>query len=433
MYKTKFVIRGLATLAALSLAAGCAEKDFTNDDAANANKDNGGVTQDVGLLDDLYPSGPVEISGKVLAPNGKMPVSGALVYVAAKEPTPIPQNVFCDKCVELPKSTPHVKSSPDGSFKLQVPFKGKWMLVTQKGAFRRARWITVPETAMKVPQDMTTLPAKTDAAKGDFIPKMAVIEGAWDAIQKSLAKLGLGQVDKNGSVVPGTESFARYKCKLVSLIPPKLDCKPKHPGEFLKDYAELSKYHIIFSPCDSEWLDGYYSDKKVKENLLKWIKAGGRLYATDYNYDVLHEILPGYITWEGQSKTMGSAELQNSYNAPAVVKNKDLKAWLLAQNVASFKLLDSYTIIKSLNKKPAPDPDDKTHDVLPEAWIYANLPSKGLRPATVSYPYGCGRILFSTYHTEGDKSSPTSLLPQERALLYVILEVAVCLKDPKVQ
>jgi hypothetical protein len=42
------------------------------------------------------------------------------------------------------------------------------------------------------------------------------------------------------------------------------------------------------------------------------------------------------------------------------------------------------------------------------------------------------RILFSTYHTEGDKSTGTSLLPQERALLYIILALAVCLKDPLV-
>jgi len=284
-----------------------------------------------------------------------------------------------------------------------------------------------------VSQDVTTLPVKTDAAKGDFIPKMAVMEGAWDAIQRSLAKLGLGKLTPNGLVVPGSESFTRYACRLVRLWPPKQDCKPKHPSVLFTDYAEMSKYHIIFSPCDSGWLEGHLNNKTVRENLLKWITAGGRLYATDYNYDVLHKILPGYITWEGQSNTMGSAELQNSYNAPAVVKNADLKAWLLAQNVGNFQLLKSYTIIKSLNKLPAPDPDDKTHDVLPQAWIYANLPKKGIRPATVSYPYGCGRVLFSTYHTEGDKSAPTALLPQERALLYVILEVAVCLKDPKVQ
>ena len=382
---------------------------------------------------DVFPSGPVVLSGTVLAPNGKMPISGALVYVTIKQPPPIPDKVYCDKCVELQASTPHARSGPDGSFKLKVPYKGKWILVVQKGAFRRARWIIVTDKDATLSKGLTTLPAKSDKAKGDFTPKMAVIAGGWDAIERSLAKLGLGQVDAKGSLVAGTESFTMYNCKVTGIWPPTVDCKPKHPGLLLQSYDELSKYQILFVPCSSEWLDGYFSDKKVKDVVRKWVKAGGRLYVTDYQYDLLHQVFPGYITWKQQSSTMGSAELLNSYDAPAVVKHKDLTAWLKAQGITSFKLEDSYTIISKVSKLPTPGPDEKPHDVLPQAWIYGDVPSNGVLPATVSYPYGCGRILFSTYHTEGNKSSGATLLPQERALLYVILELAVCLKNPLVK
>lgn len=420
--------RSVAVLLWAALAGGCVDEEFNNQDA-------GGAGTDAAVADQLGPAAdrplPVKVSGKVVAPNGKMPVSGALVYAQGSMPKPIPQSVYCDKCVELPKITPNTTSGPDGTFSLSLPYKGKWVLVVQKGAFRRARQITVPEGGLVVPVGLTTLPGKTDAANNDFIPKMAVIDGAWDDIERSLAKLGLGRVDTKGALIKDSESFAFHRCKLISLIPFKQECKPVAPSKLLTDYSELAKYNILFVPCDSDWLDGYFTYKKVKENLLKWIKAGGRLYVTDYQYDLLHLILPNYIKWVGQSSTLGSAELHNSYTAPAIVQEKDLKAWLAAQGITNFKLQDSYTVIKSVTKLPAPGPDEKPHDVLPKAWILVQTPKNGIKPATVSYPYGCGRILFSTYHTEGKKSTGATLLPQERALLYIILEVAVCLKNPE--
>jgi hypothetical protein len=41
----------------------------------------------------------------------------------------------------------------------------------------------------------------------------------------------------------------------------------------------------------------------------------------------------------------------------------------------------------------------------------------------VSFETGCGRVLFSTYHTE---PFSTELTPQERTLLGILLEVSVC-------
>jgi hypothetical protein len=51
----------------------------------------------------------------------------------------------------------------------------------------------------------------------------------------------------------------------------------------------------------------------------------------------------------------------------------------------------------------------------------------------VSFERGCGRVLYSTYHTEADKGSTTELLTQEKALLYILLEVAVCVAPPDIK
>ena len=73
-------------------------------------------------------------------------------------------------------------------------------------------------------------------------------------------------------------------------------------------------------------------------------------------------------------------------------------------------------------------PNGKPKSIAPRIWMGNNAG----HPATVSFEHGCGRVLFSTYHTEGetvDAAVPrvAGLLPQELALLYVILQVDVCL------
>ena len=75
----------------------------------------------------------------------------------------------------------------------------------------------------------------------------------------------------------------------------------------------------------------------------------------------------------------------------------------------------------------APDENGNSADFTPTVWVSADVPNEGHQPATVSYQYGCGRAMFSTYHTES--GAGTGLLAQERALLYIILEVAVCIGD----
>jgi hypothetical protein len=54
--------------------------------------------------------------------------------------------------------------------------------------------------------------------------------------------------------------------------------------------------------------------------------------------------------------------------------------------------------------------------------------SFSVRPMTVSGQYGCGRMMFSTYHTT--ESTHLGLTPQELVLLYIILEIGVCHGEP---
>ncbi len=424
-------------------ATACA--DTTATPGADGSTSDGIPAADSRLVDLPPPPPSVEVTGVVYAPEGTIPISGALVYLAppSRPPEPIPQQVFCDECVKLTNDVPHAMTAPDGSFTIEAT-AGQWLVVTQKGAFRRVRTINVPQQGLAIDPALTTLPHATDAAQRDTIPKMLILPGGWDAVEDSLAKLGLGAVDEHGGLRRGTESFTIIECKMTSLFPPVEDCQPLDPRAALTDYSLLSQYQILFVPCGGsggsddepslDLLDGTFASAEAKQTLLKWIKAGGRLYVTDWRYDLLQQILPDYIKWEGQSSSFGTAELSSPYDAPATVQDQGLKDWLALQGITTFDLLESYTVVKSIHKLPTPGPDEQQkYDLMPTAWVLGDVPGyAGLRPMTISYHYGCGMVMFSTYHSEGSKGVGAELLPQEKALIYILLEVAVCITPPKV-
>ena len=404
---------------------------FNDDDDGEAGSGNnsgvGGFGFGGNLLGGQGPGPAVAyLEGTVLAPEGTIPISGALVYVTHEMPDPIPSAVYCDRCAELPPTTPYPLSSPDGSFPLGVPSLGEWLLVVQKGPFRRIRTVNVPtEETHPVETAFTTLPSVSNPAENDSIPRIAVSYGIWDDIQDSLAKLGLGQVDGSGNLVPGSQSFDIY------------DGSSAYPGggsvgqgsQLLSSYDSLAQYHIVFFPCTDSWPDSYLMQQPVKDGITQYVRDGGRLYVTDYSYDIVRQVFPDPIHWIGDFGGFGDAE-SGVYDAPATVNDADMAQWMAAQGITTWWLEDNWTKVDAVTPYTAPDENGTVTTLDPIAWVSGDLTSEGypgLHPATISFQYGCGRAMFSTYHTEA--WGEQGLMAQERALLYIILEMAVCLGD----
>ncbi len=337
------------------------------------------------------------LKGNVRAPNPQMPISGALVYLTDTPPEPRPAGVHCDTCVTLTEGVPYALSEPDGSFELPSYKLGERYLVVQKGGFRRVRQITIEAGDQDIERVNTTLPPSTNAAKNDEVPPMAVLEATFDKISESLEELGL-----QGSAYTTISDV----------------------GSFLRDSTRMSEFEIIFIPCGTDY--DLSTDPTIIQNLKEFVQAGGRVYATDWHYDFVHQTWPGYVSWEGQSQEPCSGCSGSMYNAPAKVEDQGLKDWLQAQNINSFQLEKNYTTITNVNARPGKDKDGKDVTITPKVWVNGVKPG-GAKPTTVSFEQGCGRVLFSTYHTE----SSATVMPQERALLYVLLEVSVCTEAPE--
>src|SRR5690606_33192902 len=123
------------------------------------------VIFDVGGLPDdgggCLGAGPTDatLTGTVFAPNGEIPISGAVVYTSVDEPIGIPQHVYCPACESLGCDDNFAITEPDGTFSLDTVSGNDRYLVVQKGQFMRVTSIDVAPGNAALPSEVTSLPA----------------------------------------------------------------------------------------------------------------------------------------------------------------------------------------------------------------------------------------------------------------------------------
>ena len=382
-------------------SAAIADSDEPN---FNQGGDSGGTAKPLEPLGNL--------TGTVFAPNGTLPMSGALIYLTNVKPAAIPSVAFCDKCVEL-NGADSTLSKPDGTFKLNFFQTGEQYIVVQKGAFRRVRSINVMAGTTAVDNDLTTLPPRTQG--DDTAPRMAVVTPTYDHIEKTLEKLGITQVD----MIDEDDADA-----------------------FVKSSAKLSKYHVVFIPCGAGGEGGCASDRNsataTKTALRTFVQGGGRLYATDFAYEYVHGTWPAQVTWNNSFGSDGrwgadaasgrGMACGSSWTGTAKFLDPGLKSWMAVPSVngpGAVSLIGNWSSMVKVNTVTGVDETGASARLTPTVWAQGQR-SGAYEPTTVSFQDKCGRVLFSTYHSEGG----TTLDAQEKALLYILLEVNTCVGTP---
>jgi hypothetical protein len=392
--------------------------------------EDGGVGADGGpelaLPDTGLPPAPPPplgyVTGVVLAPEGTIPLSEALVYLTSTAPAPIPDGVYCDKCVQL-DSYAYTYSKADGTFKLPIYETGKQYVVTQKGQFRRVRNFDV-QVGATWPKALTQLPGRNETTLGDHVPKMLVMPNQWDAIDDSLKKLGITEFENlNAQINPLDLTAVAARDKRANLV--------------WSSVAEMSKYKYVFLPCSGSSRDdsdggptcdvAAQADKAKGRVLVDYVRAGGRLYTTDWSYEYVRQNWKGAITWKGERSLTDIGYACGSttpFNSPATFDDPPLRDWMNATNSQNAQLTEMYASIDKVNSFVAENENGVPTAQTPKVWV-SQTAQGAARPATVSFQDRCGRVLYSTYHAEGN--SGRTLIAQEKALLHVLLEVGVCL------
>jgi hypothetical protein len=381
------------------------------------------------------------LKGIVYAPNGTDPIGNAVVYVpenpskpeASKSSLQAPSN--CDN----PGVSFKAKSctAADGSFTLDNLPSGNTNIVIAKGFFKKSITVNITESGIaELTREQSTLP--NAGGSGAEIPRIAVVTGSFDKMENVLAKIGLGEADETGALKNGTEKFT-----LLDGDDSLPDGTYQNFRTILQSLVELKKYDLIVINCGTETED-LLAEPAVMSNLKQYLQDGGRIYATDLSYDYVEQVFPEFVDFFGDDAVAapttpeipGSAEVGDS----GITTNGDLlqpglKAWL-GTAVKCGSPGDPSNTQNCLN----PDGTAHLEDFLsgwgvingPHAgketavtvWVRGDVSfggTSGVKPLTLTFPAGNGKMFYSSYHTE---SIPHPyFLPQERILQYLLFEI----------
>ncbi len=391
-----------------------------------------------------------------MVPAGQqIPVHGAVVYLAAERPSPIPQQAYCEGCGAAPPRSVH--TDVRGNFALTDRVVGTWWLVIQKGQFRLETQVTVAANqTLALSAAQTTLPSVHDPESGRWIPRIAIATGSFDHLEDIFGKLGMGAVDAlggyetDGNVVNvdlwenGGWSYDGMVGTLEQLV---------------RDPQKLARYHIIFIPCSGDDNILALRDPVVLNNIREYVRHGGNLYVTDWSGEWSDNVFPAAVqlgplvdtpaaaydfatnSWNTFLFSSADGDAYDSEHAEAV--DRGLHDWLDGQvgptaeseTPSTFDADDFYvegnwnTIEATPSYQVAVGPNGAP--VMDQARVYVEgtvddfFAGTTVKPLTVTFePAGCGRVLFSTYHTTDFVH--VGLAPQERVLLYLIMEIGTC-------
>jgi hypothetical protein len=224
----------------------------------------------------------------------------------------------------------------------------------------------------------------------------------------------------------------------------------------------MFEYHIIFFVCSYNANFDFMDDTTVQNNMRDYVRAGGKLYVSDYAYYVADMPWTEFLWfdepfWDGCVEN-GFPDGCNGgppFDAPSRSPDEGLGAWLLAVDgdvtegsggLAEFETRENWDNIGGIFESYVGDDiDGMPVSMLPKVWVEgtwdyepddftgtSNDPDTWdfdtYHPFTVSWPFGCGRVLYTTYHTVGTTTGGKhpGFLTQELILWYLIMELQVC-------
>lgn len=411
-----------------------------NNGNTNNNQNNNQNLPDASLADLVRFQGTVWSPGadmqQVLEVN-RFPIPGAVVIANSGPPQDLPQEMYCNKCVEIPEHLPHMIADPvDGTFELPLVGGRTYWITVQKGEFRRVRQVQIPdmpgqvfslETGQGQPRPIqTTLPNRTDLPNGDNIPKIAIIDGAYEDQRSMWEALGF---DYDGFDIYG--GFGNPVSSLTG------------------DYNTLALYNLIVAPCGESFSGG-------EANIKQYVKDGGKLYIDDFQYDFAEQVWPEFLSFyvrgDGVCGDGGSTswnvcnDWASAYDFIGTPDDQDFAGWIALPMVNGnnpIQLQAAWDSIYEMGEgEIGIDPETGTGPngevyAYPKVWMLGDTEAPGtLDPATVSWPFHCGRVLYTVYHTHsgsGGSGFNYELLLQEKIMMYLIMEIQTCSTGPVVE
>jgi hypothetical protein len=365
--------------------------------------------------------GDTTLTGRVTFPNGTLPVANAQVFVPSGPPESVAATGECGECLDSSLLAAYVETAADGSFTLSGVPAGEQFLVVRKGKFQRVVSVHVEACETRAVNEADTRLPRNDT-EGE-VPRIAVITGQYDHMERVLSRLGLDAsavTQLDGGAEAGEGEAARA---------------------FLRDGSRLAEYDIVFVNCGNELTDYMAVESGIRDAVRSFLSGGGRLFVTDWAYDLIEAVGPAYIDFNGSGAGLGTApeafdHAQNGDDVAAVsgtVHDGAMSEWLgVTGSLTGADTVEIRGLVGGAGWAVMDETSDRT-----KVWVSANVSwydedagtdGSGVRPLTVTFEAGCGRALFTSYHTVDETTGP-ELTAQEKILAYLILEIGTCIEN----
>lgn len=372
------------------------------------------------------------ITGRVLAPNGELPVPGARVYVATTTVDPPPTGAGCWTCAGPLAGEPAALATTDseGRFEiLRAPAREQIELVVQTGKWLRTATLEgiVDCQDNPVAEADTRLPGKSSEGN---LPSIALISGAEDTLECLLRKLGID--DSEFGYSASIERVQLYSAKggMTALSEPKEGSGQLSPAKNLWASLEnLSAFDLVLLGSE---LDENEADKPqaAVTALHQYVTAGGR---------VLLQHFQNYFLKAGPANVSGLATFGSQPNLP--------EPFALEVDVTSDRgqaLADWLGVVAATDEQGKLSVSEGRNTVqaveAPAVRLLFGSAPATVQAFSIDLPYGegqaaCGRLTATDLLTAAGDTiddfpngcSSTGLSAQEKALAYLLFDAGACL------
>ncbi len=364
------------------------------------------------------------ISGVVHAPNGTLPIAGAVVYVPNWSLVPLSHGATCSSCGGATLfGDPLVAAVTDaqGHFTLaNMPAGADIPIVVQRGKWRRRTTATItPCVDNPLPDDSLRLPTRPgETSPDDDMPTIAVATGADDALECTLRTLGIDASQFTAPGGAGRVNIWRGEGGATLGGPSASSLWASSDGGAS---ATLDGYDMLVLACEGA---DFLSDKPASSRaaIASYANAGGYVFATHAQGVWLEQgpaPWPSTAVWnhvaDPLSKTLVVGQSSDA--------GAGFAQWLVGAGAS--------TTLGALEvSRPHHDVDALDAAAPRTTWAFGDDAGS---IALYSFQSGCdGRVFYADLDVaaSGGETFPTgcatTLTPDEKAFAYFLFDHPMC-------
>lgn len=206
------------------------------------------------------------------------------------------------------------------------------------------------------------------ADKGNFHSTETVVVrgGGWTNLSPAVRLVAVGKL----AYVDGSYDSIEDLIKKLGYTPDKLELAD------LNDPGKLAQYRMIFLNC------GANVPESASANLLAWVQAGGTLYASDWELDIVQSMFPSDVM------TVKSAPSQN---ITGTITDQSLEAFVGKPSVLIAYDLSAWKTLTQISSTPT---------VLVRGTIATDEDGPQNQALAIAFNHGTGHVVYTTFHNE---------------------------------